>query len=359
MRSDQHLPTLTRRAALAGAAASLACAARAVAQQALIPYGAAVMIADFRADERLRRELAQQCDIIVPMNELKWEALRHSRDGFDTKDADEILAFAGANRKQAHGHALLWGEALPAWVKTIHEPRVMERELIRHIETIVPRFAGRLAAWDVVNEVIAHDPKPENPMRDTVWQRLLGPRHVDIAFQTAARMDPKARLVINDYDFENPDERTQERRRQVLRLVRHLQDRKIPVHEVGFQAHLYAETPIDPRGVTALCRELGRLGVGVRVTELDVIDWKLPADPQRRDRQVAELTTAFLGAVIEGQRPSSIVTWGISDRSSWVHDTFKRTDAARARPLPLDADYRPKPMMAAIQAARRLPGPKP
>ncbi len=103
--------------------------------------------------------------------------------------------------------------------------------------------------------------------------------------------------------------------------ARHLQDRKVPVHEVGFQAHLYAEKPIDRRGVTALCRELGRLGVGVRVTELDVIDWKLPADAATRDRMVAQAATEFLGAVIEGQRPSSIVTWGLSDRSSWVHDT--------------------------------------
>jgi endo-1,4-beta-xylanase len=210
----------------------------------------------------------------------------------------------------------------------------------------------------VVNEVIAHDPRPENPMRDTVWQRLLGPRHVDLAFQLAGRAAPGARLVLNDYDLENPDARTQERRRQVLRLVRHLQDRNIPIHEIGFQAHLYAEKPLDPRGITALCRELGRLGVGVRVTELDVIDWQLPADPELRDRRVAEITTAFLAAVFEGQRPTSIVTWGLSDASTWVNQVFKRKDTARARPLPLDADYRPKPMMAAIQAARLLPGPR-
>jgi endo-1,4-beta-xylanase len=349
---------LSRRSALAGAAATLAMTARGIAQQGLIPFGAAVMIADFRAEARLRQELQRQCDIIVPMNELKWEAVRRKRDGFDLKDADEILTFARQNGKQAHGHALLWGEALPSWVKTIIEPRVLERELIRHIETLVPRLADRLTSWDVVNEVIAHDPRPEAPMRDTIWQRLLGPRHVDLAFQTAARAAPSLKLVLNDYDLENPDERTRERRRQVLRLVRHLQDRKIPVHEVGFQAHLYAEKPLDPRGITALCRELGRLGVGVRVTELDVIDWKLPAETADRDRRIAALTGEFLGAVIEGQRPSSIVTWGLSDRSSWIHDTFRRQDGARARPLPLDADYRAKPMMAAIQAARRQQAPR-
>jgi magnesium-transporting ATPase (P-type) len=69
---------------------------------------------------------------------------------------------------------------------------------------------------------------------------------------------------------------------------------------------------------------------------------------------VTAITVAFLGAVIEGQRPSAIITWGLSDRSTWITDTFKRSDRQKARPLPLDEDYRPKPMMAAIQAARRL-----
>ncbi len=140
---------LTRRAALAGAGAALAGAAGAVARENLIPFGAAVMISDFRADERLRRELAAQCDIIVPMNELKWEALRHARDGYDFRDAEEILAFARRAGKASHGHALLWGEALPGWVKQVREPRLLERELIAHIETVCARMAGQVVAWDV------------------------------------------------------------------------------------------------------------------------------------------------------------------------------------------------------------------
>ncbi len=346
----------TRRGFLAGATASLAAAqaAGALAARELIPFGSAVMISDFRSDAKLRAQLAKLCDVITPMNELKWDWVRQNRSGFAFENADEIVAFARKNGKAVHGHALLWGDALPAWAKELRDPKETERELVRHVEAVVGKYAGQIASWDVVNEVIAHEPTPASPWRDTVWHRALGPRLVDIAFATAARTDPAARLVINDYDFENDDARTAERRRQVLALVRRLQDLKIPVHEVGFQAHLYAEKAIDRRAVTALARELGRLGVGVRVTELDVIDWKLPADPRERDRLAAEVVTAFLGALIEGQRPQAIITWGLTDRSTWINEVFKRNDSARARPLPLDADYRPKPMMAAIEAARRL-----
>lgn len=353
--------SITRRGALRAAAAASTLAfgaASALARQEAIPFGAAVMISDFRGDARLRQGLLDHCDLIVPMNELKWEWVRQNRSGFVFAEADEIIGFARRNGRSTHGHALLWGDALPAWARQLSDAREAERELTRHIETVLGKYAGSIPSWDVVNEVIAHDATAERPWRDTVWHRLLGPRLVEIAFRTAGKADPKALLALNDYDFENPDPRTAERRRQALGIVRRLQAQNIPIHEVGLQAHLYAERPLDTRGITAFCRELGRLGVGVRVTELDVIDWRLPADPAQRDRRVAEIVAAFLGAVIEGQRPKSIVTWGLSDRHSWINETFRRDDRARARPLPLDEDYRPKPMMAAIQAARRAEAPR-
>lgn len=351
--------TLTRRSLVAaGAASALLLSARDVAARELIPFGSAVMISDFRADAVLRDNLLKYCDVITPMNELKWDWVRQKRDGFSLDNANEIVSFALRAKKQVHGHALLWGLALPRWVEQLASKAEAERELIAHAQKLVTTYAGQIGSWDVVNEVIAHDPKPNAPMRDTIWQRLLGEEHVEIAFKAAASANPAAKLVLNDYDFENADERTAERRRQALRLVRRLQDKKIAVHEVGLQAHLYGEKPLDQRAITAFCRELGRLGVGVRITELDVIDWKLPGPVGDRDRRVADLTAAFLGAVIEGQRPSAIITWGLSDRSTWVSDTFKRQDSFKARPLPLDADYQPKPMMAAIQAARSLPTPR-
>jgi endo-1,4-beta-xylanase len=358
MMSDTRM-NITRRSVLAaGAATAMLASARELAAQQLIPFGAAVMISDFRADAALRDQLVKHCDVITPMNELKWDWVRQRRESFSLDNANEIVGFARRHNKQAHGHALLWGMALPGWTSQITTRAVAERELIAHAQKLVSTYAGQIQSWDVVNEVIAHDPNPAAPMRDTLWQRLLGEEHVDIVFKAAFDANPAAKLVLNDYDFENADARTAERRRQALRLVRRLQDKNIPVHEVGMQAHLYGEKPLDQRAITAFCRELGRLGVGVKVTELDVIDWQLPGPIVERDRRVAELTTAYLAAVIEGQRPSAIITWGLSDRSSWIHDTFKRNDSFKARPLPLDADYRPKPMMAAILASRRLPTPR-
>jgi endo-1,4-beta-xylanase len=348
---------ISRRKALFSGAATLAAAglgARpAAASRGPVPIGSAAQIETFRADPRYREALRRYCDVIVPMNDLKWEALRHDRARFDFSGADEMIAFAESNRQSVRGHALLWGEALPAWAKTMTTKAEAERELVRHIETVVDRYKGRIATWDVVNEAIRFDPTPGEPYRDTIWQRLLGPEHIEIAFRTAARADPSARLVLNDFNFEEPWPGVARRRQIALDICRRLKDKGIPVHGIGMQAHLYAENPIDTHGLQQFMYDLGKLDLDVEITELDVIDWKLPPDVQTRDRAAASLVSTYLNAIVSVRQPRAIVTWGLTDRYSWIHETFPRKDKASARPLPLDAEYRPKPMMHVLDRYRR------
>jgi endo-1,4-beta-xylanase len=318
-----------------------------------VPVGAAVMIEDFRLDPRLREALLRYCDVLVPMNDLKWEALRHDRDGFDYSGADEVIAFARRHGKGLRGHTLVWNDGLPAWARAIVSRAEAEREFNRHIETVVSRFKGIIPVWDVVNEVIAHEPTPGRPLRDSIWLRHLGPGYIETAFRLAAAADPKARLVINDYDLENPDARTAQRRREIIAIIRQLKDKGIPIHGVGLQAHLYAERAVDVDGLQRFIAELLRMDMTVTITELDVIDWRLPADPATRDAAVAKLVSTFLNAVLAVCSPAGIVTWGLTDKSSWISETFKRPDGLPARPLPLDAAYRPKPFMNLLQNARR------
>lgn len=352
---------MSRREALAGAAGLAAAAgvsggAAAPGRHSPIPFGSAAEIETFRNDARYREALLRLCDVVVPMNDLKWEALRHDRAGFDFSGADELVGFALKHGKAVRGHTLLWGMALPPWAREMTTRAEAERELTRHIEVVVDRYRGKIASWDVVNEVIAFDPRERGPWRDTIWQRLLGTDQVEIAFRAAARTDPKARLVINDFNFEEAGAGVAARRKIALELIHRLKDKGIPVHGLGMQAHLYAENAIDVPGLQQFVADLGRLEVDVEVTELDVIDWKLPADAETRDRAAASLVATYLDALVAVRPPRAIVTWGLSDRYSWIHETFPRKDAAKARPLPLDADYRRKPMMTVLERYRRGAG---
>jgi endo-1,4-beta-xylanase len=322
------------------------------AQPRRIPFGAAMMKENRADDPEYGPAILRHCDIIVPMNDLKWEALRPAAERYTFEDADSAVAYAKANGKALRGHTLCWYEALPKWMKDIRDPKLAENMLRSHIERVVDRYRGTIPSWDVVNEAIAHDPQKQGNWRDMYWNQVLGVRHLEVAFEAAMRADPTAELVYNDYDLENTGIREDERRQIVLSIVRRLQERKISIHSIGFQAHLYAERSIDSEGLYRFGRALRELGVGVKVTELDVIDWRLPPAIAERDESAARHVTTFLEALHSGNPIQSIVTWGITDRHSWVSDTFKRNDRLANRPLPLDANYREKPMMRAIERFR-------
>ncbi len=316
------------------------------------PYGVAVELAPFRNDAGYRKLLIEHADIIVPMNMLKWSSVHHTKGSFDFERADEIIEFARLHGKAIRGHTLLWYDNNPKWVEEITSPREAEKVLVDHIEQVVGRYRGIVSSWDVVNEVVAHDPRAEGMWRKGVWQRLLGPAHVEIAFRAAALADPSAHLVINDYDLANTGLRFDARRKAILQIVRYLQDRNIPVHGVGLQAHLYAERSIDREGLGRFIRTLAEMGVETLITELDVIDWRLSKNPVKRDIGVANTVAEFLEAFYAGGNPQSITTWGISDRYSWISEVFARSDDSPNRPLPFDRNFHPKPFWNVLNQFR-------
>jgi endo-1,4-beta-xylanase len=67
---------------------------------------------------------------------------------------------------------------------------------------------------------------------------------------------------------------------------------------------------------------------------------------------VAGLAGQFLEAVCDVVRPKAILTWGLSDRYTWVPTYFKRPDGMPNRPLPLDADLKRKPLFDVIEEYR-------
>lgn len=313
------------------------------------PYGAAVHLHPFRNDPNLKRHLVEHTDVVVPMNALKWASLRYEKRRFDFSGADEIIEFAEKNKKTIHGHALLWYHANPAWLDAVRSPVELENLLADHIEKVVGRYAGRIKSWDVVNEVVAHDPVSQGLWRGGVWYDVLGPRHVEIAFRLAAQADPKTLLFINDYDLEDDSLRTLKRQQAILSIVRNLQDKNIPIYGVGLQAHLYAERQIGIRNLQKFLKSLKAMGLVVSITELDVIDWKLPRNIMERDRLVAAKAEEFLDTVHEVVKPQMITSWGMNDAYSWIQEVFPRDDGAMPRPLPFDVNWKVKPLFETIR----------
>jgi endo-1,4-beta-xylanase len=343
-------------AALSGMSAFATPLTRPTAMSAaarLIPYGAAARSDALASDPSYRAAIVANCQMIVPESELKWLELRPTRDQYRFEKADAIIDFARQNGLAVRGHTLAWYGALPAWTNAIGSRAEAERELVDHIETVVSRYRGAIPSWDVVNEPLAEWPEDESSLRPSIWAKQIGPDYLSIALRATAAADPDARLVLNEYDVEFTGPRFAARRKALVRLLRSLRDRDVPLHAVGLQAHLFANRDIDRDGLQALLKEIAALKLDVLVTELDVIDDELPGKVSERDALVAGMAGRFLESVCDVVRPKAILTWGLSDRYTWVPTYFKRADGMPNRPLPLDADLKRKPLFDVIEEFRR------
>jgi endo-1,4-beta-xylanase len=317
-------------------------------------YGAAVRGSSLE-DERFERLLAEQCGILVPEGALKWHTLRPAPDRFDFRAGDQLLEYARTHNMKYRGHTLVWHEALPAWFEahaTVSNARTL---MTTHIQTVVKHYAGKLHSWDVVNEIIEpNDGRPDG-LKKSPWLSAIGPEYIDLAFQAAADADPKALLVWNENLLEGESDYSQAKRRHVLTLLTELKRRGTPVQALGLQGHLYGHLPVA-RGLRDFVARVADFGLKILVTELDVRDQRLPGDVATRDRMVAEKYLEFLSAVVPEKALIAVLSWGLSDRYTWLNDPGlplgqRRRDGMPARPLPFDADLRRKPAFVAIQRA--------
>jgi endo-1,4-beta-xylanase len=319
----------------------------------LIPYGVAVRSGVLASDAAYRAAVIANCQLIVPEGEMKWPDIHPTRNQYQFEKADALVDFARQNNIGIRGHTLAWYGGMPAWTDAIGSRAEAERELVDHIETVMSRYRGAIPSWDVVNEPLVDWPKDATSLRPSIWTKQLGPDYLPIALRAAALADPDTQLVLNEYDVEYEGARFAARRKALVELLRSLRDRGVPLHAIGLQAHLFAGRAIDIDGLQAMLAEIKALELDVLVTELDVIDYELPGDVSERDSQVAAFAARFLGAVCDVVRPKAILTWGLSDRYTWVPTYFKRRDGMSNRPLPLDADFKRKPLFDVVEKYRR------
>ena len=100
--------------------------------------------------------------------------------------------------------------------------------------------------------------------------------------------------------------------------------------------HVRATRSPRPGAIRANVERLLRLGVEVRISEMDVrVRTVRRGDPLARQRQVYRDAIAAC-AGLPGF--AGVTFWGVTDRHSWIHARFGE-DA----PLLFDRDYRPKP----------------
>ena len=93
------------------------------------------------------------------------------------------------------------------------------------------------------------------------------------------------------------------------------------------------------------------LGLQVFVTELDVNDRALAADVAQRDAAVAAAYKQYVDLVLSDAAVKAVLTWGITDRYSWLNREATRSDGKQERSLPFDSAGRAKAGFYALRDA--------
>ena len=336
--------------------ASEAFVLRELAAEKGLVYGTTIAAAQITGDPSFVDLVREQAGLVVAENEMKWQVMnRGAPDDDDYGPADTIANFASANHLVLRGHNLLWYHRTPSWYFDLPSRQEQERAVVRHIQKLAGHYRGKIHSWDVVNEPI--EPKDGRPdgLRTKVFLETLGPEYLDLAYRTAKEADPAARLVVNEYDIELDSPEQEARRVALLHLLDTMKRSGTPVDAVGIQAHLTAVggPPFSAAKLRRFLADIAGLGLTIQITELDVTDENAPADIAVRDRLVADTYRRFLDTALDEPAVKMVVTWGLSDRHSWIvrRETYEakwRTDGVLSRPLPFDTDLEPKPACEAI-----------
>ncbi|MDM4718622.1 endo-1,4-beta-xylanase [Micromonospora sp. WMMA1363] len=306
--------------------------------------GSAVNAVPLRQEKGYRDKLRYEFNGVTPENAMKWSQVEPVPGQYAWDDADAIVDFAEQSGQMVRGHPLVWHSALPEWLTSGSFTDEQLRAILKqHIEDMTTRYAGRVGAWDVVNEAFNED----GTLRPSIWLDRLGSGYIADAFRWARAADPAAKLYINDFNAEWTNPKSD----ALYALVRDLRAQGVPVDGVGFQTHVTTNSALSQLKAT-LARFAG-LGIDVAVTELDV-RMPLPADDTKLTTQATVYRRA-IDACLAVARCVSLTVWGFTDAHSWVPGAVPGWGAADL----LDESLQPKPAYTSVHdglAARDFTG---
>ena len=303
--------------------------------------------------------LASEFSQLEPENQMKLGPI-HPRPGndasaYDFSPADQLVTFAQQHSMLVRGHCLVWHQQVPAWVTTgvanhTYTPAALNEILNSHISAVAGHYAGKVWAWDVVNEAFNDD----GTLRSTIWHNApgigyagQGTAYIEQAFGWAHTADPAAKLFYNDYDAETINAKSD----AIYAMARDFTSRGVPLDGIGFQMHIKLSFN-DAKTLNSFAGNLKRfsdLGMEIHITELDVaLDSADSASLAAQGALYGKVTQICL------QTPTCRVlqTWGFTDKYSWI-PSYSKGNQGWA--LPFDADYKKKPAYDSILKSLQAP----
>lgn len=220
------------------------------------------------------------------------------------------------------GHPLCWHTLAPDWLLPLDNRAILQLQLDR-IRREVTTFAGVVDYWDVVNEAVImplydrYDNGPTRLCKEMGRIRLIG-----ALFEAARAVNPRATLLLNDFDVSPAYEI----------LLEGCLAAGIPIDAIGIQSHMH-QGYWGVERTQRILERFERLGLPIHFTEttlvsgdlmpagiVDLNDYQVdvwPSTPQGEERQAREVVlhykTLFAHPAVQ-----AITWWDLSD-GGWLN----------------------------------------
>lgn len=302
---------------------------------------------------------------ITPENCMKPEALCPQPNQWNWQKADEFVDFGQQHHMRIIGHCLIWHSQTPEWFFLDEHGNDVSRDTLiarmqAYIHTVVGRYRGRIAGWDVCNECFLDD----GALRNNRWHQIIGDDYMLYAFRFAHEADPEAELYYNDYSMSNP-----RKVKAACQLVQLLRSNGLRIDAVGMQSHNGLTWP-RLNDYDAAIDNLAAAGVKVIISELDLnvlpnpdgfggaevdqhYDYTPEMDPyangmdtHTRDVIFERWMAFFMLYRQHAHQIDRVTFWAVGDADSWMADwpiPGRHTYATL-----FDQNYDPKPVVEDI-----------
>ena len=194
-----------------------------------------------------------------------------------------------------------------------------------------------------------------------MFEFIIGEEYSTRAFHFVHEAEPATELYYNDYGMG-----LEGRRNGVVRMVKSLQEKNIPIDGIGMQGHMGLGYP-DINEYEKSIRAYSALGLTVMITEMDIIVLPFPSSDVTAEVSLSYEYQQEMNPYTDGLPDSVAAVWeeqyvdffrlflkhqdkisrvtllGVSDATSWQNDwpMHGRTDY----PLLFDRNYQPKPVV--------------
>lgn len=272
--------------------------------------------------------------------EMKMDPISTASGVYNWTAADKIVTYGNSNGINVHGHALVWHNAVPAWLKDFSGTDAeFALEVKKYITAVVTHYAGKVKSWDVVNEAVDDN----GSMRNTLFLNRMGPNYIKDCFQWArnaanAAGDTNLLLFYNDYATSNNIVKQD----KVFSIVDDLKAGNL-IDGLGFQMHNKYLTPTKAQIETDINRAVAK-GLKIHVSELDIqVNPSNDISTFTNERRLAQKEKykemVQLYNALPAANKYALTIWGMRDNDSWIPYSTELNHTGNDWPLLYDSNF--------------------